>query len=266
MVEAAATTAPAARVRSHRRRMRVRNAHGRERGREPTLSASENLEHRPRAGRKRAREHHPDFLPARGPGFFKIFQGGSPRFESLAHRRSPHPGARRRPSLYGHLFHQRRCRRRSVRLRLSRQSGPVSNIRFRTGSIYRAGFRIGGRRRLQSCGDQVEMGRHVQRPLRRGARPPVRPVKRRLLTLSEWSELVASLRQERIPIGSNRDALLIPWLCACPYRKTGSHFSGTCAREGDMMLNGIVVLVLAIAVLAAVWALILYGSTYFGPR
>src|SRR5262245_5781161 len=54
--------------------------------------------------------------------------------------------------------------------------------------------------------------------------------------------------------------------CACPYRKTGSHFSGTCAREGDMMLNGIVVLVLAIAVLAAIWALILYGSTYFGPR
>jgi len=33
-----------------------------------------------------------------------------------------------------------------------------------------------------------------------------------------------------------------------------------------MMLNGIVVLVLAIAVLAAIWALILYGSSYFGPR
>src|SRR4029450_12589 len=34
---------------------------------------------------------------------------------------------------------------------------------------------------------------------------------------------------ERIPIGSNRDALKIPWVCACPCRKTGSHFSGTCA-------------------------------------
>jgi len=33
-----------------------------------------------------------------------------------------------------------------------------------------------------------------------------------------------------------------------------------------MMLNGIVVLVLAIVVLAAIWAVILYGSTFFGPR
>ena len=36
---------------------------------------------------------------------------------------------------------------------------------------------------------------------------------------------------ERIPIGSNWDALQIPWFCACPYRKTGSHFSGTCASS-----------------------------------
>jgi hypothetical protein len=33
-----------------------------------------------------------------------------------------------------------------------------------------------------------------------------------------------------------------------------------------MMLNGIAVLVLAIVVLAAIWAVILYGSTFFGPR
>jgi len=51
-----------------------------------------------------------------------------------------------------------------------------------------------------------------------------------------------------------------------PGSSPGQAFSGTCTREGDMMLNGIVVLVLAIAVLAAIWALILYGSTFFGPR
>jgi hypothetical protein len=33
-----------------------------------------------------------------------------------------------------------------------------------------------------------------------------------------------------------------------------------------MMLNGIGVVVLAFAVLAAMWAVILYGSTFFGPR
>ena len=32
------------------------------------------------------------------------------------------------------------------------------------------------------------------------------------------------------PGGSDRDALQIPCVCACPYRKSGSHFSGTCAR------------------------------------
>ena len=33
-----------------------------------------------------------------------------------------------------------------------------------------------------------------------------------------------------------------------------------------MMINGIMVLVLAIVVLAILWAIVLYGSTYFGPK
>jgi hypothetical protein len=37
------------------------------------------------------------------------------------------------------------------------------------------------------------------------------------------------------------------------------------SRE-ERMVNGIMVLVLAIAVLAILWAIVLYGSTYFGPR
>src|SRR5262249_47633843 len=37
------------------------------------------------------------------------------------------------------------------------------------------------------------------------------------------------------------------------------------AREGDM-LNGMMVLVVAVAVLAALWIIVLYGSTYFGPK
>jgi len=32
------------------------------------------------------------------------------------------------------------------------------------------------------------------------------------------------------------------------------------------MINGIMVLVLAIVVPAIVWAIVIYGSTYFGPR
>jgi hypothetical protein len=32
------------------------------------------------------------------------------------------------------------------------------------------------------------------------------------------------------------------------------------------MLEGIAVPILAIAVLAMVWAVVLYGSSYFGPR
>lgn len=32
------------------------------------------------------------------------------------------------------------------------------------------------------------------------------------------------------------------------------------------MINGIMVLVLAIVVLAIAWAIVIYGSTYFGPR
>ena len=37
------------------------------------------------------------------------------------------------------------------------------------------------------------------------------------------------------------------------------------SRE-ERMFNGIMVLVLAIVVLAIVWAIVIYGSTYFGPR
>jgi hypothetical protein len=32
------------------------------------------------------------------------------------------------------------------------------------------------------------------------------------------------------------------------------------------MINGMMVLVLAVGVLAAVWAMVLYGSTFFGPK
>jgi len=32
------------------------------------------------------------------------------------------------------------------------------------------------------------------------------------------------------------------------------------------MLNGMMVLVVAVAVLAALWIIVLYGSTYFGPK
>lgn len=32
------------------------------------------------------------------------------------------------------------------------------------------------------------------------------------------------------------------------------------------MIEGVWVLVLAAAILAAIWAIVLYGSTYFGPR
>jgi hypothetical protein len=32
------------------------------------------------------------------------------------------------------------------------------------------------------------------------------------------------------------------------------------------MINGMMVLVLAVGVLALVWAVVLYGSTFFGPK
>jgi hypothetical protein len=32
------------------------------------------------------------------------------------------------------------------------------------------------------------------------------------------------------------------------------------------MIDGMMVPVLAVAVLAAIWIVVLYGSTYFGPR
>src|SRR5215470_2213921 len=37
-------------------------------------------------------------------------------------------------------------------------------------------------------------------------------------------------RLEHVPFRWNRDVLSIPFVGACPYRKTGSHFSGTCAN------------------------------------
>lgn len=36
-------------------------------------------------------------------------------------------------------------------------------------------------------------------------------------------------------------------------------------REG-YMVDGIMVLVIAIGVLAALWAVVIYGSTFFGPK
>jgi ABC-type transporter Mla subunit MlaD len=41
--------------------------------------------------------------------------------------------------------------------------------------------------------------------------------------------------------------------------------SAKLSRE-EHMISGIMVLVLAIAVLAVLWAIVLYGSTFFGPR
>ena len=41
--------------------------------------------------------------------------------------------------------------------------------------------------------------------------------------------------------------------------------SAKLSRE-EHMINGIMVLVLAIVVLAVLWAIVLYGSTFFGPR
>jgi hypothetical protein len=46
----------------------------------------------------------------------------------------------------------------------------------------------------------------------------------------------------------------------CPIRS-----GAKLAREGDMV-DGAMVLVLAFVFLAAIWAIVLYGSTYFGPR
>ena len=33
-----------------------------------------------------------------------------------------------------------------------------------------------------------------------------------------------------------------------------------------MMIDGPMVLVLAFAILGAIWAIVIYGSTYFGPK
>jgi hypothetical protein len=39
------------------------------------------------------------------------------------------------------------------------------------------------------------------------------------------------------------------------------------SREGEMVIvDGTMVLVLAVGVLAAMWVVVLYGSSFFGPR
>jgi hypothetical protein len=47
---------------------------------------------------------------------------------------------------------------------------------------------------------------------------------------------------------------------ACP-----AAVEATLARE-DKMLEGSMVLVVALGTLAVLWAIVLYGSTYFGPK
>src|SRR5262249_19309628 len=42
---------------------------------------------------------------------------------------------------------------------------------------------------------------------------------------------VGQPQSEHVPIRWNRDVLSIHLRGACPYRKTGSHFSGTCASD-----------------------------------
>ena len=38
------------------------------------------------------------------------------------------------------------------------------------------------------------------------------------------------------------------------------------AREGDMIIEGPMLLVVAFGILVAIWAIVLYGSTFFGPK
>jgi hypothetical protein len=38
------------------------------------------------------------------------------------------------------------------------------------------------------------------------------------------------------------------------------------SREGKMMVDGIAVLGIAFGVLAALWIIVFYGSSYFGPK
>jgi len=40
----------------------------------------------------------------------------------------------------------------------------------------------------------------------------------------------------------------------------------TPAREGDMIVEGPMLLVIAFGILVAIWAIVLYGSTFFGPK
>jgi hypothetical protein len=47
--------------------------------------------------------------------------------------------------------------------------------------------------------------------------------------------------------------------------RTGRDLRQSLRRE-EVMLDGPMLLVAAVAVLAAFWLVVLYGSTYFGPR
>lgn len=44
------------------------------------------------------------------------------------------------------------------------------------------------------------------------------------------------------------------------------HGGGKAVEGGLKMINGITVLVLAVGVLAAIWIIVLWGSSFFGPR
>jgi hypothetical protein len=41
---------------------------------------------------------------------------------------------------------------------------------------------------------------------------------------------------------------------------------GEALREGTMMIDGVMVLVLAVGVLVALWAIVIFGSGFFGPK
>ena len=55
-----------------------------------------------------------------------------------------------------------------------------------------------------------------------------------------------------------------------PFRTHGLQFIpetwGNSCRGGNDMLDGIMVPILAIVILAALWIIVIYGSSYFGPK
>jgi hypothetical protein len=51
-----------------------------------------------------------------------------------------------------------------------------------------------------------------------------------------------------------------------PFRLDPAAPKRNACKEGDMMIDGPMVLVLAFAILGAIWAIVIYGSTYFGPK